>query len=263
MTALDLQAYLIRIRAADARAPDLATLRRLHLAHTDAIAFENLDIQMGRAVAIDLESVQAKLVRRRRGGYCFEQNTLFLHALRGIGFDVAAREARVRQGVTGVLPRTHMTLLVQLDDTGWLCDVGFGAGGILVPVPMTGQSVDQFGWSFRVTPEGDTQVLQRWRDERWEDLYAIEPGSPFPVDFEVANWFTSTWPRSPFVLTLTAQRATPEVRYLLRNLSYTEERGAATVTREIGRRELIPLLRDTFQLDIPSDARFRALDGAF
>ena len=68
-------------------------------------------------------------------------------------------------------------------------------------------------------------MLQWQRDGAWQDLYAIEPGEPDDVDFEMANWYTCTWPESGFVQTMTAQRATPEARYTLRN--YTLDRGFA------------------------------------
>ena len=81
-------------------------------------------------------------------------------------------------------------------------------------------------------------MLQWQRDGGWQDLYAIEPGEPDAIDFEMANWYTSTWPESGFVQTMTAQRATPEARYTLRNLTFIEDsrrrdasRGRCAATR--------------------------------
>jgi len=95
---LDLGAYLRRIGLETRPAADLAGLRALHFAHATTIPFENLDIQMGLRILLDLASLQAKLVRRHRGGYCFEHNTLFLAVLKAVGFDVIPCEARVRLG---------------------------------------------------------------------------------------------------------------------------------------------------------------------
>lgn len=78
----------------------------------------------------------------------------------------------------------------------------------------------------------------------------------------MGNWFTSTYPDSPFVRNLTAQRTTPEARHILRNLTYTIVRGNQLDTREITRAELVPLLRDAFGLDIADDARFKAIDSS-
>lgn len=240
--------------------PTLATLRALHLAHVVAIPFENLDVQMGVRIRLDIESVQAKLVDRRRGGYCFEQNTLFLNVLRELGFDVLPCEARVRNGPSSLLARTHMMLIVRVDGRDWLCDVGFGTG-LFEPAPMDGEPVSQFAWTFRVAREDALGVLQAHRHGAWEDLYAFEPAGRLPVDFEMANWYTSTWPESRFIQTLTAQRSSPDVRRVLRNFIYTEDRGGGDVTtRTISRDALMPMLRDTFDLDVPDEATFVAID---
>jgi N-hydroxyarylamine O-acetyltransferase len=259
---IDLSAYGRRLGLeVVGRAADLATLRAVHLAHVCAIPFENLDVQMGLPIRLDLESLQAKLVARRRGGYCFEQNTLFLHALRALGFEAIACEARVRNGASRVLPRTHMLLIVTVEGRRWLCDVGFGTG-LFEPAPLDGEAVQQATWRFRVAREGVLGVLQCQRGDVWDDLYAFEPAERYPVDFEMGNWYTSAWPESRFILTLTAQQSTPDgLRRVLRNLTLVEDRGGpATETRAIDRAELVPLLRDTFGLDVPDDARFRALD---
>lgn len=259
---LDLDAYAARLGIVLPDRLDADALRRLHAAHLAAIPFENLDVQLGRPIRIDPASVVQKLVHGRRGGYCFEQNTLFMHVLRALGARVTPHEARVRSGATSVLPRTHMTLAVTVGKEKYLCDVGFGGYSPLYPVPLNGEAVTQSAWTYRVTSEGVLRVLQWFRNGRWEDLYAIEPGERYDVDFEMANWFTSTWPQSRFVLTLTAQRALVDVRHVLRNLTYTEDHGDAVFTRDITRAELLPLLRNVFGLDLPDDARFRALDTA-
>jgi N-hydroxyarylamine O-acetyltransferase len=262
MSDFDLEKYLERIGYSRAAGPDPATLTALHRAHVHAIPFENLEIQMGGSIKLDPETLQAKMVRRRRGGYCFEQNNLLLLALRSIGFTVEAREARVRQNDGGVVrPRTHMVLTVRCEDREWLADVGFGGDGLVEPMALDGGASEQAGVFYRVATEGATRVLQREVDGAWEDLYAVQPESPVAVDFEVGNWFTSTYPRSPFVLTLTAQRVIQNTRHILRNLTYSIARGRKTEVREISRGELVPLLRGTFDLDVPEDARFLALDS--
>ena len=236
-------------------------LRRLQRAHLAAIPFENLEVQLGRPVRLDLEHLEEKLVRHRRGGYCYEQNTLFMNVLRARGLRVTPREARVRSGATAVLPRTHMNLAVSCEGREWLCDVGFGGYGPIYPVPLSGEPSQQGAWTYRIHREGVLEILQWKRNGAWEDLYAIEPGERLPVDFEMANWYTSTWPQSRFVLSLTAQRVTWDTRYVLRNLTYSEDSGDALFTREITRPELVPLLRTTFGIDVPDEARFLALDG--
>ena len=91
-----LDAYLTRIGVARPQKATLSALRELHSAHVSAIPFENLDILLGAGISLDLDHIYAKLVGKRRGGYCFEQNTLFLNILREVGFVATPMEARVR-----------------------------------------------------------------------------------------------------------------------------------------------------------------------
>src|SRR4029434_8767102 len=97
----------------------------------------NLDILLGRPIKLDVESLERKLIDGRRGGYCFEQNLLFSAVLEQLGFKVTRLMARVRYRTTALLPRTHMAVLVDLaDGKKWIADVGFGADGLLLPVPF-------------------------------------------------------------------------------------------------------------------------------
>lgn len=257
----DLDAYLARIGHARPRRTDRNTLASLHERHVTTIAFENLDIQMGLPIRLELAHLQEKIVGHRRGGYCFEQNTIFLHALRALGFDVMACEARVHADSGRVLPRTHMTLVVTVQNQRYLCDVGFGADGPLAPVAWDGAEHTQSLWTYRLAPRGATYALQVRRDGTWHDLYVTTPEQRYPADFEMANWHTSTFPTSPFVTSLTAQRSTTDTRNILRNLTLTTIDARGTRTRDITRGDLLPLLRDVMGIDVPADARFRALDA--
>lgn len=95
---LDLDAYFDRIGWTGGRAPTADTLRALNRAHVRGIPFENLEPVLVSAPSIDLADIQTKLVRSRRGGYCYEQNTLFAAVLRALGFSVTGLAARVVQG---------------------------------------------------------------------------------------------------------------------------------------------------------------------
>ena len=257
---LDLAAYLRRTGYAGDIAPTRQALEALHLAHATRIPFENLDILLGKPVALDLVSIQAKLVGQRRGGYCFEHNLLFAAVLRQFGFDVTQLAARVRYRTTTVLPRTHMLLLVAAEGHRWLADVGFGGEGLLLPVPFgSGEEVRHYAWTYRVIEEGNALwVLQSRRNGAWLDLYAFSLEPQQAVDFEIANHYVSTHPSSRFVQTLTVQLPGPQKRMMLRNRELIEDRGevGAGVTVE-GDEELLRVLRETFGLDFPAGTNFR------
>lgn len=255
---LRIENYFARIGWTGGRERSREALWKLHFLHATRIPFENLDIQLNVPVSLALEALQRKLVDNLRGGYCFEQNTLFGAVLEELGFSFIACEARVRMGRPGLNPRTHMLLVVETDEGRCICDVGFGGEGLLHPVFLDGRISEQFLWTYRVVTEGPQHVLQSKRQSDWMDLYAFLPQPCAPVDFEVANWFTSTHPESRFVQILTAQLPTPEARHILRNRTYVIQRGSSEDTREIGSLdELLTILKLVFQLEMPSDTRFR------
>lgn len=256
-----LDEYLRRIGVTGPGAPDLAALCRLHAAHVEAIPFENLDILLGRGVQLGADRLREKLIAARRGGYCFEQNTLFLAVLRELGFTAMPLEARVRAGAASLRPRTHMVLVVDIDGASWLADVGFGGEGPREPISMRGEvSLQPPNCAYRVVVEGDGRVMQMQSGAAWVDQYAFLLQPVHAIDFEVANWYTSTHPASPFVRTLTAQRATAAVRYVLRYPNFSEITEVGASTRQITRDELLPLLRAVFGIDLPDATVLPAID---
>lgn len=206
--ALDLAAYRDRVDFHAPLRPDRETLFALCRAQVTHIPFENLDIVLGRELSLDADSLQRKLVQARRGGYCYEDNSLLAAVLAQAGFGVTGNLARVRMGSGQLRPTSHANLLVTLDDgTRWLADVGFGGHGLLEPLPLAdGAEATQGGWRFRLDRvESDTWILSRATDEAWLDLYSFTTEARFPIDFAVANHFAATHPRSPFTARLLAQ----------------------------------------------------------
>jgi N-hydroxyarylamine O-acetyltransferase len=117
---MDVAAYLKRINYHGPLDPTAETLRALHLAHLLAVPFENLDIHLGRPIALDEARFFDKIVARRRGGFCYELNGLFGALLRELGFDVTLLSARVAAGDGNFGPEfDHLVLLVQLE-ARWL-----------------------------------------------------------------------------------------------------------------------------------------------
>jgi N-hydroxyarylamine O-acetyltransferase len=258
----DVEAYLARIGYDGPVEPTLEALDAIHFAHATTIPFENLDILLGRPIRLDLASLQGKLVRDRRGGYCFEHNTLFAAALEAVGFGVTHLGARVRFGARGVTARTHMALLVEADGRGRLADVGFGGGGILRSLPIEpGPDLEQFGWRFRLVDDDGVRVLQTHRPNGWVDLYAFTLEPQYPVDEEMANHFTSTHPSSPFTRTLTAQLSGPERSLILRGRKLVEETPFGETSSQVREDELLDVLAERFTLSLPPGTRFDGTGG--
>ncbi|MFB6624907.1 arylamine N-acetyltransferase [Streptomyces sp. NPDC056374] len=260
---LDLDAYLARIGYETERdgelAPDLRTLTALHRAHVRAVPFENLDVALGRPVPLDLKSLQAKLVERRRGGYCYEQNSLFAAVLERIGFTVTARGARNRSRGAALPPVTHALLVVAVEGEQWLADVGFGWQGPLEPVPLRdGARVEQSGWTFGIVVEDEgIHVLRSLRPQGWADLYAFSPQTLYPGDFTVMNHYSSSHPQSRFLGQVVAQwPGEDERRALVRDrLSTVRTDGVVVEERVVPVGELIATLEGRFGIELDDEER--------
>lgn len=255
---MDLEAYRARIGYDGDFTPTIDTLKALHYAHATHIPFENLDVLLGRPIRLDIESLWGKLVTGGRGGYCFEQNAVFAAVLEAAGFPVRRLAARVRFGTTGIRPRLHMLLLVQAGGEPWLADVGFGADGLLHPIPfLPGEVAEQFAWKYRVISESPNYVLQSWLPEGWKDLYWFGLEEHYPIDFEVGNYFTSTNPESIFRRRLLTQIPGPDRRLILLNRTLMERTAAGVVETPIdGDDALLAVLSDCFGLVFPPGTRF-------
>ena len=272
MPDLDLDAYFNRINYAGSRAPTLETLKALHFAHTMAVPFENLTVLAGDPVLIDLASVQAKIVGKNRGGYCFEVNGLFAAVLRALGFDVTTLIGRVRWKAPEEIAtnRSHMMSLVTLPEGRFLADIGFGGITMTGPVPFVTDEVLETPHEPRRFLARDVQgsagyELQALLGEAWAPVYrfTLEPNGP--VDYEQANWHTSTHPASIFKQFLIVGRPTPTSRKTIFNTELTI-RGldgkAETVSLE-SVDEISEALATHFDLRLSDDDKARMLAPYF
>ncbi len=257
---LDLDAYLDRLGLAGEPLPASGqALARLHRAHLAAIPFENLDILLGRGIRVDLESIQAKLVRARRGGYCFEHGQLFGAALERLGFGVDRLLARVwRPGATSA--RTHLTLRVTAGGQAWLCDVGFGSSPA-EPVSLAAEGPRQAGaWTYDVVP-GDpprSWALRELQAGEWVTQYTVEETSVHPIDIAVSNHYTSTHPDSWFTQLPIVVRREPEAIRSLLGRAYTITRpGHVKERRDLSEAEWKDALREELGLTITDAERDR------
>ena len=246
--------YLRRTRAAvDRRSAGDVLLRSLHLAHREAFLFENLTIQTGGRISLALADLERKFLDDGRGGYCFEQNSLFAAVLREFGLESVALLGRVRRGPPESWARTHMVLTVPAAGETWLADVGFGGMSLLEPIPLReGAEHQQGGLTYALRREAHLWVLSmRDRAGQSTDLYEFSEEPQTPRDIEVANHFTSTHPDSPFRRALTIQRANRRERVMLSTGKLIAYRDGRSDEETVERGRLPVVVRDTFGIDLP------------
>ena len=255
----DLAAYFARIGFTLPPAPDLSTLAAIHRAHVLTIPFENLSIQLGQTIPLELPSIVQKLVHDGRGGYCFEHNALFHAVLSQMGFTVTPLAARVNSGQASVPPRSHMILRVDLAGMPYLADVGFGGRGLWTPLPLVDGSAGGWGTdAYRVHRGADLWHLQLERPEGLIDLYSFTEEPQHPIDYAMANHYVSTHPDSRFVQNLMVIRRTEAGRVILYNRELAIETATGTEKQPItDPAALLACLRETFGLEFPETTRFR------
>jgi len=262
-----LAAYFDRIGYSGPQQATSETLHALHRLHPQVIPFENLDTLLGRTPRLDLESVFAKLVSARRGGYCYEHNLLFRAVLDTLGFETTGLAARVLwNDPAGMMPRTHMMLLVETPDNTWLADVGFGSMTLSAPLLFdTGreQATPHEPFRLDLIERGDF-LLQVKLGDTWRPIYRFDLEPQFPADYAMANHYVSTYPESIFVDHLIVARVMPGQRQTLFDTTLTQ-RGDTESKRELTNAEgLRGVLQDTFGLvlaDSDSDTRLETEAG--
>lgn len=260
--AIDLDAYFARIGYTGGRTPTLGTLAALQRRHAEAIPFENLNSLLKWPVRLDSESLQQKLIRDRRGGYCFEQNTLFRLVLEQLGFRVAGLSGRVVWTVPEgtVTARTHMVLRVEIEGASYLADVGFGQTPTspLRLAPDVPQDTPYERLRLRSLGGGELMMEAEIRGE-WRPFYRFDLTEQHAIDYEVGNWYVATSPTSHFTTTLLAGRPRDGKRYALRNNEFAVHSPDGTVRRSLNASELRVVLSDVFGVSLPDSPEVAAV----
>jgi N-hydroxyarylamine O-acetyltransferase len=252
---MDVNAYLDRIGFSGPIRPDLVTLTALHRAHLHVIPYENLDVQLGRRVTIERPAIFEKIVRRRRGGWCYEMNGLFGWVLSELGFRVTRSAAGVMREVRGnEAVGNHLVLKVDLEEGTFLADVGFGDGP-LDPIRVVEGPFGSHGFSCALSRP----------DATWWRLHNHQGGGASSFDFDLSpadeallarkcDWLQSS-PDSIFMQNAVVQRHTSNGLWIMRGRVLRELTPHAQKDYLIGSAgEYIEALADIFSLNLPEAA---------
>jgi N-hydroxyarylamine O-acetyltransferase len=213
----NLATYFKRIGFNTTPGKDLATVTKMMRQQLFTVPFENLDIQAGKGVSLVPETIVEKIIQHHRGGYCYEVNGLFAMALQALEIPYQFIACRPMFYPT-LRPRTHMALIVNLEGTEWLCDVGFGSNGIRAPLSLssTGCEIQQDYERYRLDhPNNREYLLKSWDDGQWVNQYAFDLWPQQWVDYLPANHLNATHPESVFVQKLLVVLHNPEGRCIL------------------------------------------------
>ncbi len=249
----DVDAYCARINYTGPIEASVAALRQLHSAHVHNVPFENLDILLGKPLSLRADDLFAKIVGCKRGGYCYEVNSLFAMALTAIGFQVQCLLARVLFNVTAIYPRSHQLLLVTVDNEPWIADVGFGSCCLRESIPLTPGVVREQGPdSFRLRQDSASiYTLEAMPAGRWQDLYSFTLEPYLLVDYEPYNYYNSTSPQAKWTQQKVCTIPTKDGRIVAVDWEFKiHHPGGTTLLKAASEDDYRRLLQEFFRLDI-------------
>lgn len=250
---LDRGRYLARIGCVGSIEPVLETLRRLHRQHLLHVPFENLDIHLGRPLSLEPEALFDKIVRRRRGGFCYELNGLFAWLLRDLGFEVTMLAGRFLDDGGRLGPEfDHMALLVLLERR-WLADVGFGEN-FLEPVALDSDEPHfegDVGYRIVRWNRSYSALERRGPGGEWERQYLFDAAPHRIEEYETRCHYHQTSPESHFTQKRLCTLATPEGRVTLSELTLLERTGSLSrETKLAGEAEWRVTLKERFGVEL-------------
>lgn len=253
---MDTTRYLQRLNYSATTVPTAESLRQLHLAHLQAVPFENLSIHAGEPIVLEDQALFEKVVRRRRGGFCYELNGVFASLLRELGFSVVKLSARVANDQGEFGPEfDHMTLLVTAPDapeTRWLADVGFG-DCFNEPLLLDSREAQKQGTrTYRIDVEEDHLVLlQREGAGEWKPQYRFTLEPHEYSDYAAMCHYHQTSPQSHFTRARVCTRATPNGRITLSEFRLiTTTKGERRERLLDGEKAYQLVLRDQFGIEM-------------
>ena len=236
---LDVAGYLDRLGLSDPGQPSVESLRLLHRAHVERVAYENLEIQLGRHTTVDPLEAAERIVRRRRGGYCYHLNGAFSALLGALGYRVTRHIGGVQRTDRDPACATggHMALTVDglpdvtCPDGVWMADVGLGAA-LHEPLPLREGTYRQAPFEYRLRRSDVLRDGWRFDNDPRGSFVGMDfhAGLAEIPDFAAMHEYLSTAPESPFVRMAIVQRRDEAGTDVLRGLVLSRQGSDSTVT---------------------------------
>ncbi|XP_026793724.3 arylamine N-acetyltransferase, pineal gland isozyme NAT-3-like [Pangasianodon hypophthalmus] len=269
---MDVQQYLRRISCSGlcARSPTLDTLRALHLQHLLAVPFEDLAIHTGERVRLELPLLYDKIVLKRRGGFCYENNGLFSWLLSQLGFEVEILAAQVKNRFTGAYgpPFDHLIMMVSLDGERWLCDVGYGTG-FQRPLSLeTDSPQTQSHGVYRVRADGNLFFMETQSEsDEWVEMYKFTLQPCQREDFKAMCEYHQSSSSSIFFCKSLCSLLLPNGRItlmgrklILTHLTSEDGPPVKTTRTDLTDDEIIEILREKFGIVLTSPLIIKDVD---
>lgn len=254
MTRAEITDKYIRVLELERRQPDLGFLSDITLRHVAQFAFSSVGPLLGDDLPLDIESLYQRIVVKRRGGYCFEQNGLLQAMFEELGFSVNLYLGRVIYNQDIHPGLTHRITLVEIDGNRYIADVGFGPLGPQLPVSLSGEESHENFRVFRIEERHPGEFhMQTLKDGGFYSLYKFELSRYGQADCEVGHFYSHKHPKATFVNHLVVSKIMDHEVRSLRNHEFwvITESGEQRITIDDGS-QLQMILNTQFGVKVSS-----------
>uniref|UniRef100_A0A8D0GSY2 arylamine N-acetyltransferase n=1 Tax=Sphenodon punctatus TaxID=8508 RepID=A0A8D0GSY2_SPHPU len=169
---MNIEEYLARIGYKGSyKKLDLETLTTIFQHHIRAVPFENLSIHCGEIITLDLDEVYEKIVKKKRGGWCMENNQLLSWVLKTLGYATTVLGAYVYNPNQKIYAThmTHLLVKVVIDRKAYIVDAGFGVSyQMWQPMELvSGKEQPQTPGIFRFTEDNGIWYYEKIRRKQY------------------------------------------------------------------------------------------------
>ena len=215
----------------------LNILQKQFLLH---VPFENLDIHLGIPIDYSFKNVFNKIVERKRGGVCYENNSLFYEILKNIGFQVNFISAEMYKGLPlkNDSNHRHMALTVRIDEEIYLVDVGNGKS-FGSPIPIIKKAYSKGEDSDYIVDDFQNIKALYFKDSNagLTPRYVFDLSPKEREDFKQACIYIETSPESIFRKNNLASLNREDGRITISGNNLISRKGSKTSTTEISSKE--------------------------
>lgn len=243
------EAYLERIGLAGAEPkPDAEWLDKLVVAQLTHIPFDDMDVWgAGACPSLAIADLFEKIITKRRGGYCYELNSLFCAFLKALGYDAYTVIVHLVGGRDHLPPPQHCAIVCNIDGEQYFCDVGFGG-----PVPNGAVRFDGALYhGHRIVKKSYFHIVEAKRGDAEPAPIMVFKNLPaLPVELIPLNFNTSQQPDSGFRRMLMLNLRLPNGSASVTNLKFSYRNGEESISRELtGLDDLREVLVKYFGID--------------
>ena len=227
---------------------------KAHLLH---IPFDDLDVWAnGVCPSLAVEDLYNKVIVRKRGGYCFELNSLFKAFLLSLGFDAYTVICHLTHDPSYIAVPAHCCVIVRIGDKKYFTDVGYGGR-----VPYEAVEFDgEIHGGYRVGTEGYYTYVEEIKGDSAKRTFLFKDIPALPVELMPLNFNVSQNAGSRFRTTPLLSLRYEDGSITAAGKTLTTVHGDEKTEREIkDLADLKKLAGECFNLDV-SNAPFRELD---